>query len=263
MDFEFHHAQKEYVMLKRWLPIEEEDNTPNYAAQYLGCGGFVLNDRNQLLVVQEKYHTTPTWKLPGGHAEPGEYCWGYCMGPLFRLLHGVDISFIAWVMDISGVMYFITRLFGILQKWHKKCWIHLNCTKRCRIFINIDIQKQISNERTLKFRVNLTLEIYNFSKIASKVLYTLSNNMYHLFKLGEEISEAAEREVWEETGVHCKFENVICFRHQHNYKYGCSDFYFVSLMRPITEHIVKGDNEIALCKWMDVSVFDWFMSYDK
>ena len=74
LGFEFHHAQKDYVLLKKWLPEHEEDNTPNYAAQYLGCGGFVLNSRNQLLVVQEKYHTTPTWKLPGGHAEPGAYC---------------------------------------------------------------------------------------------------------------------------------------------------------------------------------------------
>ena len=73
LNFEFHHAQRDYVLLKRWLPEHEDDNTPNYAAQYLGCGGFVLNSSNQLLVVQEKYHTTPTWKLPGGHAEPGEY----------------------------------------------------------------------------------------------------------------------------------------------------------------------------------------------
>ena len=89
------------------------------------------------------------------------------------------------------------------------------------------------------------------------VLYLLSWSLLSVNCLnwlsGEEIAEATEREVWEETGVHCRFEKVLCFRHQHAYKFGCSDFYFVSVCRPITEEIVKGANEIALCKWMDVS----------
>ena len=36
--------------------------------------GFVVNDKNQLLVIQEKYHPgspTAKWKLPGGHADKG------------------------------------------------------------------------------------------------------------------------------------------------------------------------------------------------
>lgn len=40
----------------------------------LGVGGFVLNDNNDLLVIQEKYLTSlkrPIWKIPGGMADPG------------------------------------------------------------------------------------------------------------------------------------------------------------------------------------------------
>ena len=38
-----------------------------------GAGGFVVNDKNQLLVVQERFSPKPHWKLPGGHADPGTY----------------------------------------------------------------------------------------------------------------------------------------------------------------------------------------------
>ena len=160
LGFKFHHAQENYVMLKKWLPEQEEDNTPAYAAQYLGCGGLVVNEHNQMLVVKEKYHTTPTWKLPGGHAEPGK-----------------------------------------------------------------------DNNYTLFI-------IYDYTGC---------------FVAGEEIAEATQREVFEETGVRCQFESVLLFRHQHDYKYGCSDFYFVSVCRPLTHAINAGFNEIALCTWMDVS----------
>lgn len=37
----------------------------------LGVGGMVINDKNQVLTIQEKYHLTPHWKLPGGYSNPG------------------------------------------------------------------------------------------------------------------------------------------------------------------------------------------------
>ncbi|XP_020294816.1 nudix hydrolase 7 [Pseudomyrmex gracilis] len=73
--FRFHHAKEEYVMLYRWLPIDEESNVPNYAHTFLGVGAFVFNeDTDEILVVKEKYaHKKANfWKLPGGYVEPGE-----------------------------------------------------------------------------------------------------------------------------------------------------------------------------------------------
>ena len=39
----------------------------------LGVGGFVTNDKNELLVIKEKYTygRRAIWKLPGGHADLG------------------------------------------------------------------------------------------------------------------------------------------------------------------------------------------------
>ena len=62
--FVFHHAQSDYVMLKKWLSVCEADNLPSYATHYLGCAGFVVNERNQVLVMQEKvsYSTLKIYK---------------------------------------------------------------------------------------------------------------------------------------------------------------------------------------------------------
>jgi len=70
---------------------------------------------------------------------------------------------------------------------------------------------------------------------------------------GEDLHVTARREVLEETGIDSEFQGVICFRQQHNFRYGCSDFYFICLMKALTTEIKKCDQEIAECQWMDVS----------
>lgn len=72
--FKFHHAKQEYVMLYRWLVIDEECNIPHYAHTNLGVGGFVYNvETEEILLVKEKYtNHARIWKLPGGYVEPGE-----------------------------------------------------------------------------------------------------------------------------------------------------------------------------------------------
>ncbi|XP_049849628.1 uncharacterized protein LOC126319956 isoform X2 [Schistocerca gregaria] len=71
--FVFHHAKPHYVTLTRWLPQDEQNKLPNYAFTHVGVGGFVLNEKNELLVVREKYaHQTASWKIPGGLVEAGE-----------------------------------------------------------------------------------------------------------------------------------------------------------------------------------------------
>lgn len=73
--FVFHHAQPSYVMMTRWLPDNQPNLLPGYASNYIGVGGFVLNDNNELLVIQEKFPgltRKAVWKLPGGHADVGE-----------------------------------------------------------------------------------------------------------------------------------------------------------------------------------------------
>lgn len=70
--------------------------------------------------------------------------------------------------------------------------------------------------------------------------------------VGEDLIDTAQREVLEETGVECEFVSLLAFRHQHNYRFGCSDIYFICVMRPITQEIKPCPREVSDCQWMDV-----------
>lgn len=69
---------------------------------------------------------------------------------------------------------------------------------------------------------------------------------------GENIPEAVEREVFEETGIRAKFKSLVGFRHAHGYAFGCSDIYFVARLIPETLEIKKCSQEISECVWMKV-----------
>ncbi|XXG43030.1 hypothetical protein AAC387_Pa01g3160 [Persea americana] len=66
--FEYHHAERDYVMLTYWIP-EGPSMLPSNASHQVGVGGFVINEKNEVLVVQEKYCASAfvgEWKLPTG-----------------------------------------------------------------------------------------------------------------------------------------------------------------------------------------------------
>jgi 8-oxo-dGTP pyrophosphatase MutT (NUDIX family) len=72
--FVFHHSGQHYVMMTRQLV--EDAFVPPYATHYIGAGGVVLNDRQELLVVWEKAHRqrgAKYYKLPGGALHAGEH----------------------------------------------------------------------------------------------------------------------------------------------------------------------------------------------
>jgi len=150
LGFDFHHAQPGYVMLVKWLPKDLPNNLPAYANHYVGVGGFVVNDKKQILVIREKYNidSRPSqWKLPGGLADKGE-----------------------------------------------------------------------------------------------------------------ELGQTAQREVFEETGVQTEFLYLLAFRHMHGYRHGCSDIYFVCVMKPLTQEIDSCPNEIAECKWMELDDYENYLT---
>ncbi|XP_068220604.1 uncharacterized protein [Palaemon carinicauda] len=70
--FVFHHTQPDFVTMVRWLAINEPNNLPGYAHNMVGVGAFVVNSNDELLVVRERFHTKPHWKLPGGYVNQGE-----------------------------------------------------------------------------------------------------------------------------------------------------------------------------------------------
>jgi len=79
-----------------------------------------------------------------------------------------------------------------------------------------------------------------------------------LMDLGEEIGEAAAREVYEETGVRAEFQSLISMRVQHGAAFGRDDFYFVACMVPVTEEIdlsAADTDEIAECAWLPLDEY--------
>ncbi|KAF5741365.1 nudix hydrolase 2-like [Tripterygium wilfordii] len=72
--FRFHHAEPEYLMLVCWIS-ETTDTLPSNASHRVGIGAFVMNTKQEVLVVQEKggkFKGTGVWKFPTGVVNEGE-----------------------------------------------------------------------------------------------------------------------------------------------------------------------------------------------
>ncbi|KAL8463029.1 hypothetical protein ACS0TY_033208 [Phlomoides rotata] len=137
--FYFHHAEPKYLMLVQWLP-GTANNLPANASHRVGIGAFVLNEKNEVLVVQEKsgrFRGTGVWKFPTGVVDEGE-----------------------------------------------------------------------------------------------------------------DICDAAVREVKEETGIDSKFLEILAFRQSHKSFFEKSDLFFVCMMQPLSRDIQPQEAEIEAAQWM-------------
>jgi 8-oxo-dGTP pyrophosphatase MutT (NUDIX family) len=72
--FGYHHSGSDYLMMT--CPLVPGAFIPPYASHYVGAGGVVVNERQELLVVWERAHRTNHrryYKLPGGALHQGEH----------------------------------------------------------------------------------------------------------------------------------------------------------------------------------------------
>lgn len=72
--FWYHHAEPSYLMLVYWIPTTPH-TLPVNATHRVGVGAFVINDKKEVLVVQEKtgmLRGLGLWKLPTGVVDQGE-----------------------------------------------------------------------------------------------------------------------------------------------------------------------------------------------
>jgi 8-oxo-dGTP pyrophosphatase MutT (NUDIX family) len=69
--FMYHHAGETSLQLV--LKLQPEAFVPPFATHYIGAGGVILDGRNRLLVIQERFHTKRHYKLPGGALDRGEH----------------------------------------------------------------------------------------------------------------------------------------------------------------------------------------------
>lgn len=67
---------------------------------------------------------------------------------------------------------------------------------------------------------------------------------------GEDLCDAAVREVKEETGIEAKFVEVLAFRQSHKSFFEKSDMFFVCLLKPLSFHIQVQESEIEAAQWM-------------
>ena len=101
--FTYHHADSHSITAT--LMLIPDSFIPPYATHYVGAGGVVLNEKEELLVVCERYridNRPPFYKLPGGALEPGE--------------HIVD-SIIREVLEETGVQAQFEAL-SCFRHWH-------------------------------------------------------------------------------------------------------------------------------------------------
>ncbi|PRP85577.1 hypothetical protein PROFUN_06366 [Planoprotostelium fungivorum] len=74
---------------------------------------------------------------------------------------------------------------------------------------------------------------------------------------GEEITDAAVREVFEETGIRTEFQSLICFRQSNGHAFGMSDLYFICRLKLIGDtNITKQETEISEAAWLPMERFE-------
>ncbi|XP_072069777.1 nudix hydrolase 2 isoform X3 [Arachis hypogaea] len=72
--FWYHHAEPKYLMLVYWIP-ETANTIPVNATHRVGIGAFVMNEKREVLVVQENsghFRGSGVWKFPTGVVDQEE-----------------------------------------------------------------------------------------------------------------------------------------------------------------------------------------------
>lgn len=85
--FVLHHCKPSYILVTNWLQKEQNKlpgyvvitllflvkltKTISFASHQVGVGGFVVNDKGQILMVRERYLLSKMWKFPGGLVNDG------------------------------------------------------------------------------------------------------------------------------------------------------------------------------------------------
>ncbi|KAL1320412.1 nudix hydrolase 2 isoform X1 [Arachis ipaensis] len=93
--FWYHHAEPKYLMLVYWIP-ETANTIPVNATHRVGIGAFVMNEKREVLVVQENsghFRGSGVWKFPTGVVDQEE---DICVAAVREVKEetGVDSEFV-------------------------------------------------------------------------------------------------------------------------------------------------------------------------
>lgn len=77
---------------------------------------------------------------------------------------------------------------------------------------------------------------------------------------GENLSEAVEREVFEETGVRARFDSVLAVRQAHGFAFGKSDLFFMCALVP--DRAADGARQVPVPQEAEVEAVQWMPVQD-
>ena len=100
--FWYHHCREDYLLLCTWLE-DSPSRIPRGPSHYVGVAGFVVNSKDELLMIKEKDGPTKAkglWKLPGGLVDRAE---------------NVEIAAIREVREETGLDCEFVRLAAIVE----------------------------------------------------------------------------------------------------------------------------------------------------
>lgn len=127
--FQYHHAEPNYLMLVYWIP-DTPSTIPANASHRVCVGAIVLNDKREVLVVQEKsgiFQGKGVWKIPTGVVDEGEEI------------------FMAAVREVKEETAIDTEFLEILafRQWHKSFFEKSDLVFLCMLRpLSFDIKKQ-------------------------------------------------------------------------------------------------------------------------
>ncbi|ONK79360.1 uncharacterized protein A4U43_C01F5570 [Asparagus officinalis] len=93
--FYYHHAEPSYLMLVYWIPATK-NTLPVNATHRVGVGAIVMNDRGEVLAVQErsgKLRGSGVWKFPTGVVDQGEDIFAGAVREV-KEETGIDVEFV-------------------------------------------------------------------------------------------------------------------------------------------------------------------------
>ncbi|XWS12969.1 hypothetical protein CRYUN_Cryun37aG0135300 [Craigia yunnanensis] len=126
--FWYHHAEPNYLMLAYWIP-EGTHTLPANASHRVGIGAFVMNEKREVLVVQEstgRFRGLGVWKFPTGVVNEGE---DLCTAAVREVKEETAVS-----NNYSNIYTYKATNHSLKSQIYSSCacWNHFLFKSRCR-----------------------------------------------------------------------------------------------------------------------------------
>eukprot|EP01133_Synstelium_polycarpum_P003609 gene3609-4134_t len=169
--FSFHHCQQDYIMLTKWLP-QETNRLPAYTSHFIGCGGIVINDKEEILLITEKQRPDK-WKIPGGALDVGE---------------DICKTAVREVFEETGIVCEFVSVLGFRQlqnyAFNRGDIYYVCALKPLSSEINMD-PNEIAKCRWTPLKEFLDKDTFPLQKSVSRLAYEYAYNGYKGFKAVE------------------------------------------------------------------------------